>query len=96
MHNTNISENFQKLEQKKYFFVIYREGIFASRAQRQLGLVGQEDGGLVAVHLVQVLLQQGDRRVHPPIRLVPRLAEVLSPATKDYPLRKSEFGKLLV
>ena len=58
MHNTNISENFQKLEQ-----------IFASRAQRQLGLVGQEDGGLVAVHLVQVLLQQGDRRVHPPIRL---------------------------
>ena len=34
MHNTNISEKFQRLKQKKYFFVIYREGIFASRAQR--------------------------------------------------------------
>ena len=41
MHNTNISEKFQRLKQKKYFFVIYREGIFASRAQRSEGRSSQ-------------------------------------------------------
>ena len=40
MHNTNISENFQKLEHKKYFFVIYREGFLLR--ERSVNLVSSD------------------------------------------------------